>query len=138
MSGTVKRKRLETVKARRGLKRGRQPHWQALIEGRVHIGYRCKEGAPAGSWLMRRYIGNGKYRLEPLGLADDAADADGIRVLSYKQAVIKANAMASQPTIIRGRLTVRQAWEDYIAAKRDAGQPIGAKPWPCSHPTCAR
>jgi hypothetical protein len=60
MSGTVVRKRLETVKSRRGLKRGRQAHWQALIEGRVHIGYRCKEGAPAGSWLLRRYIGNGK------------------------------------------------------------------------------
>jgi hypothetical protein len=35
MAGTVKHARLESQSARARLKRGRQPHWQALIEGKV-------------------------------------------------------------------------------------------------------
>jgi integrase len=59
------------------------------------------------------------------GLADDAGDADGTRILSHKQAIAKANAKVAQPaTPHRDRLTVRQAWEDYLKAKEDAGQSI--------------
>lgn len=125
MAGTVVHKRLESVTSRAKLKRGRQAHWQALEEGRVHLGYQCKKGAQQGRWLLRRYVGNQKYRVEALGLADDSGAADGRRILSHKQAEAKANAMVAQPaTVHRDRLTVRAAWEDYIAAKRDAGQPI--------------
>ena len=124
MAGTVKRARLDSPTARSRLKRGRQAHWQALEEGRVHLGYQCWKGEQ-GRWLLRRYIGNRKYRVEALGFADDATDADGTRILSHKQAIAKANAKVAQPaTPHRDRLTVRQAWEDYLKAKKDAGQPV--------------
>ena len=79
MAGTVKHARLESTSARDRLKRGRQPHWQALIEGRVHLGYqrwKGRDGEAGGRWLLRRYIGNGKYRVQPLGRADDTVGAD--------------------------------------------------------------
>jgi hypothetical protein len=80
MAGTVKHARLESQSARARLKRGRQPHWQALIEGKVHLGWQCWKGESVGRWLLRRYIGNNKYRVQTLGRADDAAPADGADV----------------------------------------------------------
>jgi integrase len=124
MAGTVKHKRLESPTARSRLKRGRQAHWQALIEGKVHLGYQCKKGEPAGRWLLRQYIGQGRYHVEPLGRADDAADGDGITVLSYEQAEAKAKKTVALPTNDQGPLTVRAAWERYLIAKRGAGQSI--------------
>src|SRR6516162_8910304 len=95
MSGTVKHARLESQSARARLKRGRQPHWQALVEGRLHLGWQCWKGEPVGRWLLRRYIGDGKYRVQALGRADDAARADGADVLSFEQAKAKAHAMVA-------------------------------------------
>jgi hypothetical protein len=127
MAGTVKHARLESPSARNRLKRGRQPHWQALVEGRVHLGWQCQKGDPAGRWVLRRYIGNRKYRMTALGLANDAGKADGQRVLSFEQAEAKARAMVEAPN--GGgkieRLTVRQAFERYIEHKHDQGQPVG-------------
>ena len=81
---------------------------------------------PAGRWVLRRYIGNGKYRVTALGLADDAAAADGMEVLSFEQAAAKARAMVATPngggTI--ERLTVRQAMERYVEYKHHKGQPV--------------
>jgi hypothetical protein len=113
MAGTVKHARLESQSARARLKRGRQPHWQALVEGRVHLGWQCWKGEPVGRWLLRRYIGNGKYRVQALGRADDAARADGADVLSFEQAKAKAHAMVASPNSNGNgpivRLTMRQA-----------------------------
>src|SRR5215471_2108696 len=123
MSGTVNHARLESQSARARLKRGRQPHWQALVEGKVHLGWQCWKGDPVGRWLLRRYIGNGKYRVQALGRADDAA------VLSFEQAKAKAHAMVTSPggngngPIVR--LTVRQAMQRYIDYKHQKGQPVG-------------
>ena len=126
MAGTVKHARLESRKARNRLKRGRQPHWQALIEGKVHLGYQCWKGEPAGRWVLRRYIGDRKYRTTALGLADDAAAADGVRVLSFEQAEAKARAMVEAPNGGKiERITVRQALDLYIEHKRNRGQPVG-------------
>jgi integrase len=127
MAGTVRHARLESASARDRLKRGRQPHWQALVEGKVHLGYQRKRGAADGRWVLRRYVGNGKYRVEPLGRADDAAHADGRRVLSYDQAEAKARAMVGVPGESGkiARMTVRQAVEHYVEFKRAQGQPIG-------------
>ena len=112
------------------LKRGRQPHWQALVEGRVHLGWQCWKGDPVGRWLLRRYIGNNKYRVQTLGRADDAASADGADVLSFAQAEAKARAMVASPEAGGGngkivQLTVRQAMARYIDYKRHKGQPVG-------------
>src|SRR6185369_16364502 len=126
MAGTVKHAKLESRTARSRLKRGRQPHWQALVPGRVHLGYQCWKGEPVGRWVMRRYIGNGKYRVAALGLSDDDAKADGVRVLSFEQADAKARAMVATPGNGRiERLTVRQALNRYIEQKRTLGQPVG-------------
>ena len=125
MAGTVKHARLESPSARSRLKRGRQPHWQALREGRVHLGYQCWKGDAAGRWVLRRYVGNGKYRVTALGLADDAGEADGVRVLNFDQAEAKARAMVDTPAHRVHRLTVRQALARYIEHKRDLGQPVG-------------
>src|SRR5262245_44026118 len=133
MSGTVKHARLESQSARARLKRGRQPHWQALIEGRVHLGWqrwKGKKGDPAGRWLLRRYIpATGKYRVQALGRADDATRADGADILSFEQAKAKAHAIVVSPNgngngaIVR--LTVRQAMHRYVDYKHQKGQPVG-------------
>jgi integrase len=132
MSGTVQHARLESASARDRLKRGRQPHWQALIEGRVHLGWqrwKGRDGEAGGRWLLRRYIGNGKYRVQALGRADDVTRADGADVLSYEQVKAKAHAMVASPNgngngpIVR--LTVRQAMQRYIDYKHQKGQPVG-------------
>jgi integrase len=132
MAGTVRHARLESTSARDRLKRGRQPHWQALIEGKVHLGYqrwKGRDGEAGGRWLLRRYIGNGKYRVQTLGRADDVARADGADVLSFEQAKAKAHAMMASPNgngngpIVR--LTVRQAMHRYIDYKHQKGQPVG-------------
>jgi integrase len=125
MAGTVKYKRLESSSARKRLTRGRQPYWRAL-GGKVHLGYQCWKGEPAGRWVFRRYIGQStsktgkpvaKYRTEALGVADDAETADGVRVLSFEQAEAKARRKVETPvsgaTKIE-RITVRKAMELYI------------------------
>ena len=125
MAGTVKHARLESRTARHRLKRGRQPHWQALEPGRIHLGWQCWKGDAAGRWVLRRYIGNRKYRTTALGLADDAAEANGIQVLSFEQAAAKARAMVASPNGGKiERLTVRQALSRYIEYKRERGQPV--------------
>ena len=124
MAGTVQHARLESPSARARLKRGRQPHWQALVEGKVHLGWQCWKGDPAGRWVLRRYIGNRKYRTTALGLADDAAKADGARVLTFEQAEAKARVMVGTPNGKLERLTVRQAFDRYIAYKRALGQSV--------------
>jgi len=126
MAGTVRHARLESSAARKRLKSGRQPHWQALIEGKIHLGWQRWKGEPVGRWVLRRYIGNGKYRVTALGLADDAAAADGMQILSFEQAAAKARAMVATPngggTI--ERLTVRQAMDRYVEFKHHKGQPV--------------
>jgi hypothetical protein len=62
MAGTVKHAKLESRTARSRLKRGRQPHWQALVPGKVHLGYQCWKGDAVGRWVLRRYIGDNRYR----------------------------------------------------------------------------
>jgi integrase len=136
MSGTVKRARLESQSARKRLKRRRQPRWQALIEGKVHLGWQCRKGKPAGRWVLRRYLGmstskkSGKpiarYNIIPLGLADDAEAANGTTVLSHGQAEAKARDMVAAPNGGKiERITVRQALDLYIKHKEDLGQPVG-------------
>jgi integrase len=93
--------------------------------GRLHIGWQCWKGDPAGRWVMRRYIGRDKYRVTALGLADDDAPADGVTVLSFEQAVAKANSLIDTPASKVHRLTVRQAMDRYVEHKRVLGQPVG-------------
>ena len=58
MAGTVKHARLESQSARARLKRGRQPHWQALVEGRVHLGWECWKGSFTRMTGLLRRVAN--------------------------------------------------------------------------------
>lgn len=123
MAGTVKHAKLETRTARARLKRKAEPHWRALVAGRAHLGWCRKPGAPAGRWILRRYV-EGKYTLATLGMADDVAEADGDHVLSFEQAEAAAKAMLDRPAAAAGRVTVRTAVANYLEFKRQQGQPV--------------
>jgi hypothetical protein len=92
MARTVKHAKFDSRTARadtKKLKRGRQPHWQEL-QPRTHLGYQRWKGNVSGRWLLRRYLGSGnKYRIMPLGIADDYDDCDGVGILSFDQAKAK-------------------------------------------------
>ncbi|HKG85608.1 MAG TPA: site-specific integrase, partial [Beijerinckiaceae bacterium] len=60
-----------------------KPYYRTLDEG-PHLGYR--KGVTGGKWVVRHYIGDETYRVETIATADDAADPDGLAILSYKQA----------------------------------------------------
>jgi len=133
MSGTVRHARLETRWARAKLKRGRQPHWQAIITGKVHLGYQRWPDEPEGRWIFRRWIarkfregkytGN-QYTLKSLGRADDTARANGTSILSYDQAAAAIRAMVDAPAARPHRLKVRDAFERYVEFKRAQGQSV--------------
>lgn len=126
MAGTVRQARLGSPTARARLKRGRQAHWEALVPGRVHLGWQRWPEDAAGRWLLRRYIGNRKYRREALGVADDAAPANNKDVLNHAQAEAKARAMvATQGGDNKvTRLTVAQAMDHYVDYKETQGQAV--------------
>jgi integrase len=127
MARTVKHAKLESRGSRSRLKRGRQSHWQYVMTGsqRVHIGYQIRKGQADGRWILRRYIGNDKYRVLEMGRADDAQQANGVNVLNFEQAAAKARAMVDAPDALVHRLTVQQAMERYVEYKRSEAKPVG-------------
>jgi integrase len=119
MSRTINEAALTTPNARRKLASGRT-HWRQIDNG-VHLGYR--RTARAGNWVVRVYLGNGKYQQQPISASDDTLTADGGATLSFAQAEKRARdlvevrraeaaAKALGPTI-----TVRQAVEEYVAER---------------------
>jgi len=85
---------LSTPTARRRLKpkKNSVPYWRFIAAGR-YIGYRPHVGAQHfGTWVARLYVGSENYLFSTLGTADDRAPADGEAVLSYRQALDKAQA----------------------------------------------
>jgi hypothetical protein len=112
--------------ARAKLKKGRQPHWQELHTG-IHIGYQRQKKAATGRWILRRYIaGSGnKYRITPLGIADDTQQCDGVKILSFNQAKAAANAMVEKPGSDKiQNITVRGAFNLYVESKTNEGQSV--------------
>src|SRR5262245_2009002 len=79
---------LETRAARGRLKPRGKPYYRSL-EPNLALGYR-RAASGAGSWNARHYAGDGRYELEVIGTADDYSDADGVAILSYRQAITKA------------------------------------------------
>src|SRR5262249_7493433 len=69
---------LETRTGRARLKVRRAPYFVKIAKG-LRLGY--YRGATAGTWIGRRYLGNGSYETDPLGLADDTTEADDLKVL---------------------------------------------------------
>jgi hypothetical protein len=48
MAGKIRHANLESKTARARLKRGRNPHWQSIIPGRVSLGYQIWKGKRDG------------------------------------------------------------------------------------------
>lgn len=118
--------RFETTAARARLKRRHQPYWRTIHPG-LSIGYR--KGARGGVWQVR-YLKGDKYKFGVIGIADDHADADGIEVLSYKQAHHLALNFAdrceesteSTEKPIAGRYTVGHAMTVYLKSHQLHGK----------------
>lgn len=94
MARTVRDHRLENRSKRDNLPRRSEPYWVLLSEG-FHLGY--YRGKSVTKWVARhRPPGRaGGYNKTTLGEADDNADADGLKVLDYRQAQDKpANGCA--------------------------------------------
>ena len=117
MPRTVRDTNLETRAARGRLAPRGKPYFRAVEPG-LHIGYR--KGQRGGKWVLRTLVGDGKYRVETVGLADDISDADGIRVLDWKQAQVWArercaeDARAAAGVEPEGPYTVADAIHDYL------------------------
>ena len=117
---------LETRTARSRLKVRHKPYFR-LIEPGLHLGYRKLASGP-GTWIARRYAGEGAYAMENLRtasgdlvVADDYTDADGAAVLTFAQAQAAARGKRSRPSAI---YTARQAIADYLDAKAADGRNV--------------
>src|ERR1700756_3028631 len=94
MARPVTQARLGGRHLRKRLKPGRQAHWVTITPNRTHLGYQRWADDKTGRWVLRRYAPDSGYSILPLGQADDVAEADGRRVLSYEQAFAAAVAAA--------------------------------------------
>jgi integrase len=123
MAGKVQHAKIESRTSRANLTAGRQPYWQAISGTRAHLGYQRKPRKPEGRWLLRRYLGDGKYSVTEIAKADDVRQPDGVGVVDYAQAMVNARAQVGAPTGGHSRMTVRDAMARYIARKQQQGQP---------------
>lgn len=94
-------------------------YWVPVERGLALGYYKPREALP-GTWYLRRKIGS-KQLKRVLGLADDYADADGIKVLDYGQAQRAAIAGERTATVraTEGGFTVGDAldlWFDHYSA----------------------
>lgn len=83
---------LQTAASRARLPARSEPYWRQIVPG-LFVGYR--KGKRAAAWIARRRQGD-TYLEERIGSPDDTAAADGDVVLSYAQAVARAQAVAQQ------------------------------------------
>jgi integrase len=114
---TIRDSRLESRAARLRLAAQRQPHWKTLVPARLHLGYRRRQRNLPGTWLVRHYVGGERYRVAPLGLADDFHDAaDG--VIDFAEAQRRALTHKLPTGTRAGGPTVGDAIERYIEALR--------------------
>lgn len=118
MPRKVRDSALETRTARSRLPVRHKPYFR-LIEPGLHLGYRKLTSGP-GTWLARRYSGEGRYVLENLRtadgaliLADDFEDSDGTRILSFAQAQQAARGVRGQRRS-GGGYTIADAMDDYL------------------------
>ena len=110
MTRRVRDTDLETRAARFKLKARGKPYYKVIGPG-LHVGYR--KGKRAGMWVVRRYAGASTYVVETIAEADDYADSDGNRVLTFWEAQDAARKMAGSPAR-SGPYKVRDAIADYL------------------------
>ena len=117
MPRTIPDANLGTRTARAKLRVQHKPHYR-LIEPGFHLGYRKLGNDRPGTWVARRYDGNGGYSVDNLRtldnalvIADDYEDADGVRVLSFAQAQQQARGARKTKS---GPLTVSVVLDEYL------------------------
>ena len=132
MARTVRDTNLEKAAARLRLEARRKPYWRVLESG-LHLGYRrTKEGG--GSWVARRFMGEGKYNERAIGVADDLQSADGATILTFSDAQAKARDWwkAAQRAALGlapadGPYSVAKALDAYFADRERRGSKGVAK-----------
>ena len=85
-----------------------------MVSPKLHLGYRKLKDKP-GTWWARRFTGgtgDGAYRIETLGTADDYENANGVTVLDFGQAVAAAQKLGAP--LPAGPLTVAAACTRYL------------------------
>ncbi|ACK52007.1 integrase family protein [Methylocella silvestris BL2] len=92
MAKNVRDNALGSRASREKLKASGKPYYRSLDAGLLHLGYR--KGRHGGKWVMRRYLGNEKYEVETIAVADDRDDADGKDILTFNEAQAKAREIA--------------------------------------------
>jgi integrase len=117
MARSVRDASLDTRTARSRLKAAGKPYYRQLEPG-LSLGYRKALSGP-GKWVIRHHLGGkGDYETETFGTADDFSDADGVAVLNFWQAQVKARERmverAHGPAHIKASLTVAACVAQYI------------------------
>jgi integrase len=121
MPRTVRERKLDTPATRAKLKPSGKPYWRAIDVG-LHLGYR--RGLNGGRWVLRRYLGNEKYAVETIAIADDHSAADGAGILDFFQAQRRAReaaAKAKEPATASSPFTVSMALAAYFSRREDEG-----------------
>ena len=129
MARTLQDANLGTRTARLKLPPRGKPFYRQ-IEAGSHLGYRRLKGR-AGTWCVRQYVGNQSYVVETIAAADDYSDADGVAILSFKQAqdaarermVRHAHAAAGKS----GPLTIADVIDGYFEHQEMRGKPTDAR-----------
>jgi integrase len=120
MAQSARDARLETRTARLRLPI-QQRHFKAIGDGLTLVYRRTGDGF--GTWSTKLALPSGKYALRVLGTADDYQDANGLDVLSFRQAQEKARSLAevakANAGIVVTPLSVGEAAERYLAWFRD-------------------
>lgn len=109
----------------------RAKSYNLTIAPRRLLGY-VRAAVGAGRWIAIVQVGRGPTgaalrRQGELGLADDLARADGDGVLSFSMALAAAAAWQPADAPRGSRITVRDAIESYVAAKRAADGEVAAE-----------
>lgn len=118
MARTVQDAKIGSPEARRKLKVSGKPQYRLIDKG-LHLGYR--KGKTGGVWVVRWYLGDGAYKVETIGQADDRLNADGAIILDFAQAQAKARELYAQrkreaaglPTD-SGPYTVKSCIDEYL------------------------
>lgn len=109
MAGSVKYVRgLENRSGRMKLKPGAKVYWRAII-GPLALGYQRRNAGAAGRWIIRSYVGDGKYRETAITLADDYEASDGSGILTFAEASEKVRQShrtgQEQPAALHERIS---------------------------------
>lgn len=120
MARMVRNAKLETREGRSKLEASNTPYWQPIHQG-GHIGYYKGKNTRAWYARFRKEGTNAGYEKKKIALADDTRDADGIIVLSFREAQAAAQEWFKTIEMQRaghapsGVYTVKDIIDDYAA-----------------------